>query len=417
MQQKMVKQRKQGRILAFVLAVCLLAGCGNAQNTQAGPSSASATQQAAPSAEPTALPAPAKDPLSEIIAAMPLREKVGQLFLVRPDALDFTLPQDQINDAKANGATALTADMKLNLADYPVGGIVLFGKNITDPDQLTQQIADWQAASAIPLLVGVDEEGGQIARIANDPAFSVPQYESAYAVGAGGQPQDAQEMGRTIGTYLAQYGFNLDFAPDADVNTNPDNPVIGTRAFSDDPAVAAGMVAAAVAGFHEAGMACTIKHFPGHGDTAQDSHVGCATTDKTWAELQSCELLPFATGIAAGADLVMAGHITTPNATTDGLPASLSKEMLTDCLRRNLGFTGIIITDSLAMEAITDFYTPAQAACTAIQAGVDLLLMPNGLREAYDGVLQAVESGEISEERIDESLLRILTLKQKYGLL
>lgn len=175
------------------------------------------------------------------------------------------------------------------------------------------------------------------------------------------------------------------------------------------------MVAAAVEGFHEAGMLCTVKHFPGHGDTGQDSHYGTATSYKTWEEMKAMEMLPFEAGIAAGADVVMTAHITTPNATTDGLPASLSYTMITERLRGELGFQGVIVTDSLGMYAIKNHFTPAESAVAALRAGVDVLLMPSDLRAAFDGVVQAVEDGTLSEERLNESVRRILTLKQKAG--
>lgn len=355
--------------------------------------------------------------IEAVLRGMTLRERIGQLFLVRPDALDFTLPQESIDDSRAAGVTALTEGMRRSLADYPVGGVALFSKNIVSPDQLRAFIGAWQGASRLPLWIAVDEEGGPVARIGNHPAFRVPRYESAAAVGSTGDPAAAREMGRTIDAYLLQFGFNLNFAPVADVNTNRRTQLMGARAFSDDPAQAARMVEAAVQGFHDAGIACTIKHFPGHGDTAEDSHFGCATTHKTWDALVRCEMLPFAAGIAAGADLVMSSHVTAPNVTGDGLPASLSGEMVTGRLRGELGFGGVIITDSLAMKAVSAFYSPADAACMALAAGNDILLMPDDLRQAFDGVLAAVHSGAISQSRIDESVRRVLTLKRSRGIL
>lgn len=195
--------------------------------------------------------------------------------------------------------------------------------------------------------------------MANNAAFDLPQYESAAAVGTSGNPEDARAMGRTIGGYLKEYGFNLDFAPVADVNTNPDNPVIGTRAFSSEPQTAADLVGGACAGFADAGIACTLKHFPGHGDTSEDTHVGTVTLNKTLDDLRSCELVPFAQNVN-NAPLIMAAHITVPQVTGDDTPASLSSVMLTDLLRGELGYQGLIVTDSLAMQAITDVYTPGQ---------------------------------------------------------
>lgn len=306
--------------------------------------------------------------------------------------------------------------MRQNLEQYPVGGIAVFKKNIQDENQLSSLIADFQSASKIPMIVAVDEEGGAVARLANHEAFSLPKYTSARDIGKTGDPEQARQMGRTIGGYLRFYGFNLDFAPVADVDSNPANPVIGRRAYSTDAQQTAQMVAAAVEGFHEVGILCTVKHFPGHGDTGQDSHYGTATSYKTWEEMKAMEMLPFEAGIAAGADVVMTAHITTPNATTDGLPASLSYTMITERLRGELGFQGVIVTDALEMNAIKNHFTPAESAVAALRAGVDVLLMPSDLRAAFDGVVQAVEDGTLSEERLNESVRRILTLKQKAGL-
>ena len=349
----------------------------------------------------------ASDEVEAALASMTLREKVGQLFAVRPEALDFE---------QRSGGMKLTCSMREHLRSYPVGGIVLFATNISSQSQMTALIRDFQRSAGNSLLVAVDEEGGPVARLANSSAFDLPKFPSASAIGTTGDPEQARTMGRTIGGYLKHYGFNLDLAPVADVNSNPLNPVIGRRAFSSDPDVTAGMVRAAVQGFHEAGMLCTLKHFPGHGDTLEDSHAGTATSTKTWEEMKAVELLPFEAGIAAGADVVMAAHITTPNATEDGLPASLSYTILTERLRGELGFTGVICTDGLGMKAITDHYSPAEAAIAALDAGADLLLLPADLQEAFDGVVAAVESGRISEERLDESVRRILTLKEKADL-
>lgn len=356
---------------------------------------------------PSAFSEEATDAVEAKLTTMTLREKVGQLFWVRPETLDFSLNPEK---------KTLTQTMRQNLEQYPVGGIAVFKKNIQDGNQLSSLIADFQSASKIPMIVAVDEEGGAVARLANHEAFSLPKYTSARDIGKTGDPEQARQMGRTIGGYLHSYGFHLDFAPVADVDSNPANPVIGRRAFSTDAQQTAQMVAAAVEGFHEAGMLCTVKHFPGHGDTGQDSHYGTATSYKTWEEMKAMEMLPFEAGIAAGVDVVMTAHITTPNATTDGLPASLSYTMITERLRGELGFQGVIVTDALEMNAIKNHFTPEQAAVAALRAGVDVLLMPSNLRKAFDGVVQAVEDGTLSEERLNESVRRVLTLKQKAGL-
>ena len=356
---------------------------------------------------PSAFSEEATDAVEAKLTTMTLREKVGQLFWVRPETLDFSLNPEK---------KTLTQTMRQNLEQYPVGGIAVFKKNIQDENQLSSLIADFQSASKIPMIVAVDEEGGAVARLANHEAFSLPKYTSDRDIGKTGDPEQARQMGRTIGGYLRFYGFNLDFAPVADVDSNPANPVIGRRAYSTDAQQTAQMAAAAVEGFYEAGMLCTVKHFPGHGDTGQDSHYGTVTSYKTWEEIKAMEMLPFEAGIAAGADVVMTAHITTPNATTDGLPASLSYTMITERLRGELGFQGVIVTDALEMNAIKNHFTPAESAVAALRAGVDVLLMPSDLRAAFDGVVQAVEDGTLSEERLNESVRRILTLKQKAGL-
>ena len=361
-------------------------------------------------AETAAAAAPTPTPAPVTADMLTLEQKVGQLFIVRPDALDLTLSQETINDAHADGVTAVTNDMRKTLQQYPVGGICQFGKNIESPSQLARFNADLQAASATPLLIAVDEEGGLIARLANNDAFNLPRYASAAAVGASGDPADAREMGQTIGSYLKTYGFNMDFAPDADVNTNPDNPIIGERAFSSDAATAAQMAAAAADGLRENGILPTLKHFPGHGDTAEDSHTDLAVTYKTREELENCELLPFAAD--TGLHAVMVGHIAAPNVTGDMTPATLSPTligMIPDAENT------LIVTDSLAMDAITAAYTPGEAAVLAIRAGCDVLLMPNSLPEAYAAVLDAVQNGTISEARLDQSVNKILHYKEVYA--
>ena len=400
------------RLSALALACGVLAGCAPAASGTAPVTQPTASAGAQSTASPSAAPA-------GLLGEMTLREKVGQLFLVRPDALDPALSQQTIDDADAPGVIEVSEAMAAFLEEYPVGGVVLFGKNITDEVQLRGLIAGLQQSSPVPVLIGIDEEGGVVARLANSPGFDLPQYESAASMGAQGT-DEVRAMSAEIGAYLAGYGINLDFAPVADVNTNPDNPVIGTRAFSSDPQEAADCVTAAVEGFSQAGVLCCLKHFPGHGDTAGDSHDGTVHTEKTMEELRACEFLPFEAGIRAGAPLVMVGHIAAPNAVEgeeSDLPATFSRALITDVLRDELGFAGVVVTDSLAMGAITETYTPGEAAVLALQAGADLLLMPAGLAQAYDGVLAAVEDGRLTEERIDESVARILALKQQAGLL
>ncbi|MBN7773834.1 glycoside hydrolase family 3 protein [Clostridium aminobutyricum] len=362
---------------------------------------------------------PPSKPLSkaeQLIKSMTLEEKIGQLFIIRPESLELNLTTEQISNAKAYGATELDSQMIESLKRYPIGGVVIFQKNILSPAQLTDFIDEIQEQSKIPVFVGIDEEGGSVSRIANSKEFDVTKYESMETIGLTEDSKNAQNVGITIGSYLKQYGFNLNFAPVADVNTNPDNIVIGNRSFGSDPALVAKMVSAEIDGLHETGVMSCIKHFPGHGDTKGDTHKGFVSTEKTWEELKECELIPFMNAFKQ-TDMVMISHITAPNITSDGLPSSLSNEMIEGKLRTELNYDGVVITDSMAMGAITQEYTSSTAAIKSILGGADIILMPENFVEAYDGIYDAVKNGTISEKRIDESVLRILSLKEKYDLL
>ncbi|MCH5203848.1 MAG: glycoside hydrolase family 3 protein [Oscillospiraceae bacterium] len=343
---------------------------------------------------------------------MTLREKVGQLFIVRPEAL-ATPNYDLSTHYKS--VSAMSDVMRTNFGNYPVGGVALFADNILTPAQTLAFNKELLNACDIPLFIAVDEEGGRVARLANNSTFGLKKYASAAAVGAAGDASAALEMGNTIGAYLKKYGFNMDFAPDADVFTNPNNTVIGNRAFSSNAATAAKMAAAMAKGLRRNGIIPVYKHFPGHGDTSEDSHTGAAFANKTRDEMSSCEWLPFME--AGSLDGVMAGHISTPLVTGNNVPATMSKQMITDILRGELGFDGLVITDALAMGAITKVYSEKEAAVNAILAGCDILLLPDNLGESFDGLMSAVNDGTIPEARIDESVLRILKFKLEYGII
>jgi beta-N-acetylhexosaminidase len=354
------------------------------------------------------------DPVARQMQSMTLREKVGQLFMIRPDALEGRFGPAELEDNSIIGTTRVSEEMKRTYANYPCGGFALFRKNIISPSQLMGFTEALHALNSCAPMLGIDEEGGRIARIANHPAnFNVTKFPSMGAIAQSGDESQAFAAGKTIGAYLSAYGLDIDFAPVADVNTNPKNPVIGDRAFGDDPAVAAGMVKQVIAGLHESGAASCVKHFPGHGDTATDTHTGYAETLKTWDEISACEMIPFRAGIEAGTDFVMTAHIAAPNVTGSDEPATMSHALLTEKLRGELGFQGLIITDALAMGAIREKYSSSQACVQCILAGADILLMPYDYFEAFDGVVRAVESGVIPESRIDESVYRVLSFK--YG--
>ena len=361
-------------------------------------------------------------PVDEVEAQlqkMTLREKVGQMFYVRPECLDTTIHFNALSgidssadDIREIKLQTVNATMKGVNEKYPVGGIILYAHNIKDEAQLAQFIPEIRALKGSPLLC-IDEEGGRVARIANNSNFNEKKYESMGAIGATGDPRNAYECGNTIGTYLHRYGFDIDFAPVADVNTNPENIVIGQRAFSDDPAVAAPMVTNYLQGLKDAGVTGCIKHFPGHGDTKSDTHYGYAQSLKTWDEMLNCEMTTFKAGIAWGCQVIMTAHIAVPNVTGSDVPSTMSPAILQNKLRAELGYQNIIITDAMEMGAITQQYSCAEATVGCILAGVDIVLGPQNFVVAFDAVIAAVNNGTITEERINQSVRRILKLKSK----
>ena len=347
----------------------------------------------------------APDPMDVLMDSMTLEQKVGQLFIAAPEQL--------LEDGAT--ITSMTDELAAALKTYPLGGIILFAQNIQNPEQITALNSALAEASALPPFLSVDEEGGLVARLGSNSAFNLPTYENAAAVAASGNPEDVLNMGQTIGAYLNKYGFNLDFAPVADVNTNPDNPVIGTRAFSSDPEVAATMAAAFAAGLRENGVCATFKHFPGHGDTNQDSHSGLAVSWRNREQQERCEWLPFRE--ATPLDFIMIAHVALPEITGDMIPATLSRQIVTGILREELGFEGLIITDAMNMGAITESYGSSSAAIAALEAGCDIVLMPNNVPEAFQAVLDAVNSGKLSDEWLDSTVRRILNFKLAHGIL
>ncbi|MBP3711382.1 MAG: glycoside hydrolase [Bacteroidaceae bacterium] len=361
------------------------------------------------------------DEVEALLQGMTLREKVGQLFYVRPESLDTTIHFNQpsgidgsTDDIKAIKLQAVNETMRGVNEKYPVGGIILYAHNIEDETQLAAFISQIRALKGSPLLC-IDEEGGRVARIANNANFDVEKFESMGAIGATGDPQNAYYCANVIGTYLHRYGFDIDFAPVADVNTNPENIVIGARAFSDDPQVAAPMVTSYLQGLKDAGVTGCIKHFPGHGDTKADTHFGYAQSLKTWSEMLDLELVTFRAGIQWGTQLIMTAHIAVPNVTGSDIPATMSPLIMQNKLRGELGYRNIIITDAMEMGAITRQYTNAEAAVGTLQSGADIVLCPQNFVQAFDAVMGAVEDGMLTEERIDQSVRRILRMKRQRG--
>lgn len=388
-----------------------LSGCaGDGSNGTGGPTGVdgSGGEGAGDGQNPEAAAVAARAAVDERIGAMTLEQKVAQLFIVTPEALVEGVSQvTQAGDMTREGVTA-----------HPVGGIVYFAQNLLDPEQTTTMLANvkqfYADAGNVAPFIAVDEEGGTVVRVADNEAFGAQDVGDASALGSAGDTEAAKRAAEQIADYLMPLGFNLDFAPVADVVDPLRSDTMGLRSFSSDAAVAADMVRAEVEGFRDKKMLCRAKHFPGIGAAAGDSHEGAITIEATNEELETVDLVPFRAAIEAGVPMIMVGHVSLPNIVGDSTPAPLSSAVVQGMLRDSLGYTGIIVTDSLSMGAITDYYTPAEAAVAALKAGCDIPLMPERLDEAYQGVLSAVQVGELTEERLDESLTRILTAKQEY---
>lgn len=361
-----------------------------------------------------------KDPdkaLKKIISGMSLEEKVGQLFVMRVYGHSATAPDQADIDANLKEIGVRTAAEMIS--KYKLGGIIYFqwAHNVRDPHQIADlsngiQQVGLQQPSRIPLLISTDQEHGIVARVGK-PATLFP---GAMAFGAGGSTSDARTATAIAGAELRAIGIVQDYAPDADVNVNPANPVIGVRSFGADPAAVARLAAAQVKGYQSAGIASTAKHFPGHGDTATDSHTGLPVITHTREQWERLDAPSFKAAIAAGIDSIMTAHLVVPALDPAEDPATLSHPILTGILREQLGYDGVVITDSLGMEGVRTKYGDDRVPVLALMAGVDQLLNPPDLSVAWNAVLEAVKSGELTEERLDVSLLRVLRMKAKLGL-
>ena len=343
-----------------------------------------------------------------ILEDMSLKDKVGQLFMVAPDAVR----------GSGRSVTKATSEMKKTIKKYRIGGIIMFGPNIRSPKQILKfnqaLMKTSMDYSGLPMFIATDEEGGRVARIAGNSRFDVKKYRSMLSIGKTGSTSKARSVGKTIGSYLSDYGFNLDLAPVADCFTNPKNKVIGDRSFGSDPELVSGMVASEISGLHQSGIMATLKHYPGHGNTKADTHKQTVKVTKSWSSLMETELVPFIENLD-NTDMIMASHIRCTGVSKGIAPTSVSHKMIQEKLRDELGYDGVVITDSMQMAAISDKYDSAEAAVKAINAGCDIILCPANLKNAFNGVRNAVKSGEISEERLDESVLRIIKLKLKYS--
>ncbi len=345
--------------------------------------------------------------VEENLNRMSIEEKVAQLFIVTPESLTG------VKNVIAAGETT-----KKMFEQYPVGGFVYFENNLQSSEQVISMLSNVQKYSMecikLPVFTCVDEEGGTVTRISKKGKFNVPDIGDMSMVGQSGDVQEAYTVGNEIGKYLSELGFNIDFAPVADVLSNPNNQVVKMRSFGSNPDLTADMSMSVCQGIQEHNICAVLKHYPGHGATEEDSHQGYAYTMKSLEELQQCELVPFQRGIDENISFIMAGHISVPNVTGDNTPSTLSKKMISEILRGQMGYQGIVITDGMNMRAITQNYSSAEAAVNALLAGVDIILMPENFQAAYYGVLEAVNHGRLTEDRIDESVKRILLVKLRF---
>ena len=376
------------------------------------------------------------DMIEKLISGMTLQEKVSQMMMV-----DFRTwnenPEDESSEAVP--VTQLREEIRQAVSEDRFGGIILFAENCAENEQTYRLVQEYQEANrdtqsgtVIPLLIATDQEGGIITRLGHGTGMI-----GNMALAATGNPENAGTEASILARELKTLSINTDFAPVLDVNNNPSNPVIGVRSFSDDPQMVSLYGTYFLEGLSEYGVIASLKHFPGHGDTDTDSHTGLPMVGKTYEQLKECELIPFQAAIDAGAEMIMSAHIQYPEiekgtyiSVSTGeevyIPATLSKTILTDILRGDMDFDGVIVSDALNMDAIASHFKPEDVCRMAIEAGVDLFLMPMPVKDA--GTLQKledmigyivsmVEEGVIPEERIDESVRRILSLKQAHDLL
>ncbi|MBH0157960.1 glycoside hydrolase family 3 C-terminal domain-containing protein [Fictibacillus sp. 5RED26] len=351
------------------------------------------------------------DVIKKAIKSMTVKEKVGQMLM--PDFRNW----------KGQPVTEMNDEIRELVKKYHLGGVILFRENVVTTEQTVRLVDEYKKANEdYGLLVSIDQEGGIVTRLQSGTDFP-----GNMALGATRSTVMAESVGHAIGSELHSLGINMNLAPALDVNNNPDNPVIGVRSFGEDPQLVADLGTAYIKGLQDSGMAATAKHFPGHGDTAVDSHLGLPSVPHEKERLLEVELYPFQQAINNNIDAILTAHVTFPkidpttviskkDGTEINLPATLSYEVLTNLVRKEMGFKGVISTDALNMKAIVDHFGPVDTAIRAVNAGTDIVLMPVGLEEVANGLYEAVDNGEITEKRLNQSVERLLTLKANRGI-
>ena len=333
--------------------------------------------------------------IEEQLKEMSLEEKIGQMLIVSYEG------------------TSVTEELFSLLNQVKPGGFILFSNNFSDYEQTQKLIADIKSTSEIPMFISIDQEGGRVQRIKNLSDQEITIIPPMYEIGLTRDEDFAYQVGKVIGEELRVFDINMDFAPVLDIYSNPNNTVIGDRSFGTTSDIVSTMAISLASGLQDTGVISVYKHFPGHGDTLEDSHDTLPIVTKTKEELMNFELIPFIQAIENGAEAIMVGHIAVPSITKDNTPATLSKVLIQDLLKDELGFQGLVITDGLNMKSLTNLYSQEEIYINAILAGVDILLMPEFSLNTIEIIKNAVLNGEISEERIDDAVTKILTLKHE----
>ena len=366
----------KNKILIIFLGLLILVGCSSNKNEEKKDSE--------------------KTKVDEVLENMTLDEKIGQMMIIyyRAASMDSTL--------------------KSALETVQPGGFILFAENMSSYDGTLKLIKEIKASSKIPMFMSIDEEGGKVQRLLKLQGKEVSNVPSMYDVGLKNDTELTYQVGKLLAEELKVFGINMDFAPVIDVYSNPDNKVIGTRSFGTTAELVSTHGQKLAAGLLNNGVIPVYKHFPGHGNTATDSHYDLPLVNKTKEELMNLDLIPFIDAIKNDAKLIMVGHLAVPSLTGDNTPASLSKSMITDFLKNELNYKGLVITDALDMGALTNYYSDDEICGKAVEAGVDILLMPKSSKKCLKSVQDAVKNGTVTEEQINESVRKILELKYEY---
>lgn len=341
-----------------------------------------------------------KSAVERLLEGMTTEEKIGQLLMVGIEG------------------KVLDEDTKDFLQQHKVGGVILFGRNIENPEQvgrLTGQLQDIKSGPAgVGMLIGTDQEGGRVNRLPGEKG----RFPTAKSLAESGRPDNVREAAGQMAVQLKEMGINMNFAPIMDINSNPDNLVIGDRAFGDNPETVSVMGLAFIQGTLDQGIIPVAKHFPGHGDTLVDSHTDLPVVEHSMDRLNSFELIPFQQAVDKEVPAIMSAHILLPQLDKD-YPATLSSNIINGILREQFGFNGVVFSDDLDMGAITKLYGPGEAAVRAVKSGIDILLVGHtreGMVQAFDALVAAAVSGDIDSDMIDRAVLRVLTMKERFGL-